>query len=337
MKKAFTLFIMIFLFTNSFVYAQSIIWEEDFEIDPGTWTLDQNWSITGGALRLSWSPTVAPYDLSAISPPINLPDNVGDVIVTQYIDEYSTNSGEVAQIEIIHGGGTDVLWSFDLVGINWGSQGGQNISFSLYPYGGQEVQLVFRSFGGSTYNINYWYIYNVAINASLDHDLAANGITGDDVLNIGQEGTWTVTVKNTGLNTENDYVVSLMREPGIMLQSTQVTDPIAPNAEINFSFNWTFDIDEVAQLYGQVDLPGDEFIDNNHTGLYQVNIYPPDPIQVLVWDNDNNSDIGNVGTEVFLEDALSANNILYDTYTYLPTDLSSYDAILVALGIYCVG
>ncbi|HEX38265.1 MAG TPA: hypothetical protein ENG70_05360 [Candidatus Cloacimonetes bacterium] len=160
---------------------------------------------------------------------------------------------------------------------------------------------------------------------------------GDSDLNIGEQGEWHVTVKNTGLNTENNYSVSLMRAPGIVLQTENITDPLAPDATTNFTFNWTPDIDEVVQVYGYVDLPGDEFEYNNYTGFFQVNVYPPDPIEVLIWDNDNNSDIDNIGTEIFLENALSANNILYDTYTYLPADLSAYDAVLVALGIYCLG
>ncbi len=337
MKNIIKILLFFFMLFPAFLFAQSVIWEENFNTNPGTWTLDQNWSITDGALMLSWSPTVAPYDLSAISPPINLPVNVGDVTVSQYINEYPSNTGEVASIEIIHPGGTDVLWSFDLVGVDWGVPGGQDINFSLYPYGGQEVQLVFRSYGGSTYNFNYWYIYNVAIYASLDHDLAAAAISGDNILDIGQQGQWQVTVKNTGLNTENNYSVSLMRVPDVLLQTTDVTDPIAPDATENFLFNWTPDIDEVAQLYGVVQLSGDEFIDNNTTGFFQVNVYPPDPIEVLVWDNDNNSDIDNVGTEEYLENALDGNNMIYDIYTYLPGDLSPYDAVLVALGIYCVG
>ena len=317
--------------------AQSIIWEETFTTNPGTWTLDSNWSIQSGALQLSWSPTVAPYDLSATSPVINLPLNVGDMIVSQFIDEYSTNTGEVTNIELIHPGGTAILWSFDLVGTNWGYSGGKDISFSLYPYAGQQVQIRFRSYGGSTYNFNYWYIYNVAINASLDHDLAATNISGNNLLNVGQQGLWNVTVKNTGLNTESNYEVNLMREPGIVLGTTYASIPLSPDQQTIYQFNWTPDISEVVNLYGQVILPGDEFIDNNTTNPFLVNIYPDDPINVLVWDNDNASDIDGIGTEVFLENALTANNVTHDTYTYLPADLSSFDAIFVALGIYCVG
>ena len=337
MKKQCIILVILFFFIAMPLCAQSIIWEEGFETNPGTWTLESNWSIQGGALQLYWSPAVAPYDLCATSPFINLPLNVGNLLVSQFIDEYLVNTGEVANIELIHPGGTAILWNFDLVGTNWGYSGGKDISFSLYPYAGQQVQIRFRSYGGSTYNFNYWYIYNVAINASLDHDLAATNISGNNLLNVGQQGLWNVTVKNTGLNTESNYEVNLMREPGIALGTSIASTSLAPNQERVFSFNWTPDISEVVNLYGEVHLTGDEFIDNNCTNPFLVNIYPDDPINVLVWDNDNASDIDGIGTEVFLEDALTANNVTHDTYTYLPADLSSFDAIFVALGIYCVG
>lgn len=336
MKNKISILIILLLVTIP-LFAQSIIWEETFATNPGTWTLDSNWSIQNGALQLYWSPTVAPYDLSAVSPSINLPVNVGDLIVSQFVDEYSSNAGEVVNIELIHPGGTTTLWSYEMNGANWGVSGGKEISFSLYPYAGQQVQIQFRSYGGSTYNFDYWFVYNVSINASLDHDLAAINISGNDVLNVGQQGQWNVTVKNTGLNSESSYDVKLMREPGIVLGSTSVTTPLGPDQEEIFSFNWTPDIHEVVDLYGQVDLSGDEFMDNNYTNPYLVNIYPTDPVHILVWDNDNASDIDGIGTQVFIEEALTANNVTHDTYTYLPTDLTPYDAIFVALGIYCVG
>ncbi|MBN2016769.1 MAG: hypothetical protein JW794_01335 [Candidatus Cloacimonetes bacterium] len=128
-----------------------------------------------------------------------------------------------------------------------------------------------------------------------------------------------------------------MREPGIVLGTTIASAPLAPDQEVVYPFNWTPDISEVVNLYGRVTLSGDEFMDNNMTNPFLVNIYPDDPFNVLVWDNDNASDIDGIGTQVFLEEALNANNVTYDTYTYLPTDLSPFDAIFVALGIYCLG
>ena len=65
--------------------------------------------------------------------------------------------------------------------------------------------------------------------------------------------------------------------------------------------------------------------------------------QVLIWDNDNNSDFldpegtGNVGCEYKIQQALTANGITFTTVSTLPGDLSSYDVVFVTLGIYCVG
>ena len=65
--------------------------------------------------------------------------------------------------------------------------------------------------------------------------------------------------------------------------------------------------------------------------------------QVLIWDNDNNSDFldpegtGNVGCEYKIQQALTANGITFTTLSTLPGDLSGYDVVFVTLGIYCLG
>ena len=65
--------------------------------------------------------------------------------------------------------------------------------------------------------------------------------------------------------------------------------------------------------------------------------------QVLIWDNDNNSDFldpegtGYVGCEYKIQQALTANGITHTTVSTLPADLSGYDVVFVTLGIYCVG
>lgn len=65
--------------------------------------------------------------------------------------------------------------------------------------------------------------------------------------------------------------------------------------------------------------------------------------QVLIWDNDNNSDFidpegtGYIGCEYKIQQALTANGITYTTVSTLPADLSSYDVVFVTLGVYCVG
>ncbi|MCD4829333.1 MAG: T9SS type A sorting domain-containing protein [Candidatus Cloacimonetes bacterium] len=65
--------------------------------------------------------------------------------------------------------------------------------------------------------------------------------------------------------------------------------------------------------------------------------------QVLLWDNDNNSNIvdpetgGTVGCQHGLQQALNANGIPYTTVSSLPTNLSAYDVIFITLGVWCIG
>ena len=65
--------------------------------------------------------------------------------------------------------------------------------------------------------------------------------------------------------------------------------------------------------------------------------------QVLIWDNDNNSDFidpegtAYVGCEYKIQQALTANGITFTTVSALPGVLSDYDVVFVTLGIYCLG
>lgn len=65
--------------------------------------------------------------------------------------------------------------------------------------------------------------------------------------------------------------------------------------------------------------------------------------EILVWDNDNNSDFidpdgaGNIGCEYGIEQALQENGYEYTSQSNLPDDLSSYEVIFVTLGIWCTG
>ena len=66
-------------------------------------------------------------------------------------------------------------------------------------------------------------------------------------------------------------------------------------------------------------------------------------IPLLLWDNDFNSHVTNpetgetVGCEYSIQKALSSNSIFYEGVSILPEILYNYDAIIVTLGLYCVG
>ncbi|MCK4357149.1 MAG: immune inhibitor A, partial [Candidatus Cloacimonetes bacterium] len=148
-------------------------WEDDFDIDWHLtgWTLvppsPNNWTWSPGYAMLNWSPSVTNYDMSLISPTIVIPDdpiNVYDILVSMYINDYSTDTGETMEIWIIHDGVETMIFEWDLdVNDNWGVSGGEDWVYTdTGQFAGETVQFKFRSHGGDTYNFNQWYVYYVS-------------------------------------------------------------------------------------------------------------------------------------------------------------------------------
>jgi len=198
MKKFVFLLLLVLLFKLP-VSAQALFWEEDFSTGQG-WTVEPNWAITGNMLQFYWSPSITNFDASAISPVVTLHESIGEMIVTQYLDVFSTSSNEKADISIIHENGEDILWSYALSNGNWGATGGTGIEFSLEEYAGQDVQFRFRTYGNDTYNWNWWNVFNITLTVYLDNDLAVTEISGPTQIELLETGTWNVVVKNTGLS-----------------------------------------------------------------------------------------------------------------------------------------
>ncbi|MEA2095740.1 MAG: hypothetical protein U9P73_03455 [Candidatus Cloacimonadota bacterium] len=342
MKKLVVLFLTCLILFPISLIAQSTYWEETFATAPSDWSLDSNWSFTGGALRLSWTPTITNYDLSAISPVLSLPDNVGDLIVTQFIDSYSPVN-EIMTIGVIIDGSPQELWEYELIGGNWGSTGGEDVVLSLSEFAGEDIQLQFRSYGSSTYNFDYWYIYNVMITALFDNDLAAIEVLGPPNAEINQPDMWQVIVRNIGMFEQNSFTVKLFQEGGLELGSINVSETIQPLEVIAYNFYWTPEVLEETELYGEVIFIDDEFEDNNITQDFGVSIFPEGERQFLLWDNDNDSHYTDPNTGITkncedgIEETLTANGIDYQVVTELPKVLRNYNVVFACLGLYCVG
>ena len=339
MKRS--LIIVVFVLLTSLVFSQSVYWEETFTPTPTGWSLDNNWSFSGGTLQLSWSPTITNYDLSAVSPVISLPDNVGDLVVTQFIDAYSPVN-EIMEIGVIVNGTLQELWQYELIGGNWGIPGGQDITLSLSDFAGEDVQLQFRSYGASTYNLDYWYIYNVAITALFDNDLSALEVTGPTFIEQNQEDTWSVIVKNTGLLAQDNYTVKLFKHGGLEIGSIQSTSSLEASETADFEFTWTPSEIENTGLYGQVILEGDEFSNNDNSDYSYLRVNTGVQLNVIILNTDNNSHFvhpetgASLNCEESIKENLDLNGIEYTVVTNLPDDLSTYDIVFVELGLWCV-
>ena len=116
-----------------------------------------------------------------------------------------------------------------------------------------------------------------------------------------------------------------------------------PGDTADFDFEWTpMDLENTG-VYCSVQLADDDFNDNNISNCSYLRVAEPQDYEILVWDNDNESDYYHpetgayLGTEMGIKEALDKNGISYTSTAYLPDDLSIYDVIFVALGIYCVG
>lgn len=334
-KGVFILLILILL-SSTLLWGQAVIWESDFPNTQQVWDLDNNWTIVDEYLSLMWSPTVLDYDLSAISPVIDLPAAIDELIVNQWIFEYSANEGEFAEINILADDSSTNLWTFELAGVDWGISSGEDLILDISDFSNTTIQIEFRCYGTSTYNFNNWNIFNVALTASLDHDITALDIIGTETLILGEEGSWTISGVNSGLNSEDDIEVSLMNGE-TLLSTVTIAGPIAVDEQFTADFTWIPDVDQVAHLWGSISLDNDDYIGNNNTQILDVNVYPEDAIHALVWDNDNSSEVAGVNTAEYIDNALSSVNVIYETVSALPDDLTSFDAIFVALGVYCVG
>ncbi|MCD4817738.1 MAG: hypothetical protein K8S23_03490 [Candidatus Cloacimonetes bacterium] len=332
--------LIIILFISLFLSAQVITWEDTFNENNG-WTLESNWTIQSGMLQFYYSPTAENFDLSAIFPEIELPENVGDIVISQYISTYSIVD-EVAEISVIGEDFETIIWSYELLTGDWGEFTGSNLILSLHEFAGSTINLQIKCYGASTWNLNNWNVYNIQIYEMFDNDLAALKIVGPPNAEQNIEDMWSVKVKNVGMNPQEDFIVRLYHEEE-EIASIISEEVLITNEEMLFSFFWI--PTEFGDTYftGEIIFDDDDFQENNLTSQFDVNIFEEGALQILVWDNDFESHITDpetgetVGCEYSIQKALSTNSIFYVGVNILPEIIYNYDAIIVTLGLYCVG
>ena len=275
MKKCLTKTILVMLFVTiaAFAWGQSIFYQEPFDSNVG-WTLVPNWAIETGALHLSWSPGTTPYDMAALSPDIAVPANAGDLVISQYVDEYAGQGvpPETYEIAVMVGATPTVLWTYS-TDSDWGVTGGTNVTLSLAPYAGQTIKLRFKSFGEDTFNFDNWYVYDIKAYASLAHDLSAVSLTGSIAPQVNTLNNYTLTVGNTGQNAEATYTVKLMKEGNVEIASLPGVS-LAPGQTHEYTLPWTPTAVGATYLYGKVVTAVDDNANNNQTANLSVAVQP---------------------------------------------------------------
>ena len=301
-----TLLNIIFLSVAVCGFSQSMFYQETFDTNNG-WTLDQNWSIETGVLTLSWSPSVEDYSLSALSPDLVLPVNAGDLVVTQFVDQY-TGTGTPAEsfeIAVMVGTTPTVLWTYNSDN-DWGGTEGTDLTLSLSQFSGQTIKLRFRSAGESTFNIDYWHIYEVKAYASLAHDMTAQTLTGNPTPSVGTFSNYVLTVCNTGANTESNYSVKLIKEGNVEIASLPGV-AITPGQTHNFTIPWTPTTAGATYIFGKVVMDTDMYITNNQTANYPVIVQPEG---VIIYTIGDGSQAAQIPLDFYYQ------NSLYETIYY---------------------
>lgn len=344
MKKLFVLLTFSFLLVLP-GFGQTVILEEEFLENPPDWEFEGNWGVEGGALLLYYYPITENYDFTAETNEIYIPANGGELVINQFVDVYlSYVTNEFSEIVVAYGDQEDVIWNHELLNGAWGTYGGEQISFDMAPWAGENVSIKFRSQGATTGALWGWYIYSVQLSTIFDHELAAIDISGPANLYPNVDGNWQVDVKNIGMETENGFMVKVFsyKEFG-EVATVEYDQTIDPGQSVTVDFLWSSDVLHNTCLYAEIISETDEYVENNRTYDHFLRIEPEYDYNVLLWDNDNGIEtIYNPATGMkeqasqTLVWALYKAGIQFETVQSLPNNLSGYDLIVTTMGTYCL-
>ncbi|MDX9835305.1 MAG: CARDB domain-containing protein, partial [Desulfobulbus sp.] len=108
---------------------------------------------------------------------------------------------------------------------------------------------------------------------TIGNDLGCLAITGSATPSVGTAYPYTITIKNNGDATQNNYQVKLMKAGDVELASVNGTT-IESAETLEFTLDWTPTETGATYLYGKVVLAGDEIDSNNESGILNVQVYP---------------------------------------------------------------
>lgn len=342
MKLKNTLGFLVFLLSFP-LFSQTIIWEENFKTGQG-WYTGENWIMEGSNLQFYWSPQIVNFNEYALSPIIHLDENVEELIITQYLDVFTDDPNETAEISIVLDGEEVVLWSYSLDNGDWGNQTGSDISFPLNEYAGQDVRIKIKAMGDDSFNWNWWAIFDMRITANFDYDISVVSMSGQHSVEINEPGLWDVGIVNLGSSSISDFTVKLFcYNTGTLIGSAYESGSLAPQEVKSYLFEWSSNTAYNTVFYAVIESTSDQFEGNNGSDSYFVRINPDIDYNILVWDNDNGiQTVVDPEKGDFIRPAVGLTRVLdnagldYTLFTYLPTNLNDYDIVFSTMGCFCV-
>lgn len=303
MKKITTLFIPmlllnIILWSNS-ISAQQNLYTEAFNYPQGElptgWVIDADqppeWGVNVSQIAGGTAPELyMGYGFQVglsrlVSSPIDIDGHEKLALrYKQYLINYSADAGEVIGLDVTFDDGVtwQALWEAPLWLFNIPQD--EYVYYFNAPAGATEMKFAFRYDGNNNF-INGWAIDDVVVEAVIDNDLVARGISGNTTPNIGETASYTVAVENGGALTQNNYTVSIVNENGDEVAS-QVGDPIAFAETKTYILSWTPSNSDLGghTFIAKIESTDDTVLTNNETADFLVSVQYQDTEDIHIGD-----------------------------------------------------
>jgi len=256
--------------------------------------------------------------------------------------EFDADDG-IAEIAILVGTDKYVLWNHELGNGDWGWVMGSDLALDVSDYAGMDIRILLHSFGDPQYTLYNWNIYKIAFYTTFNNDLAITEISGPKNLDIGQTGTWDITVTNLGTLSQDFYELSFIDyKSNFPPYTIFVSEELEPGGSMEFQFLMTFPARMNTLVFADVNMPYDDFPDNNSSSKLFLRVEPELDYDVLIWDNDNDiatiwdPELGDlVGAEAGIVRALQDAGIDFILNNLLPGNLDDYEMIFCTMGTWC--
>jgi hypothetical protein len=136
-------------------------------------------------------------------------------------------------------------------------------AFRTWPMGDSNTDSNYVVNGTWTVTVHYQ-------SPEFDNDMAAVGISGPVIANIGQVSDYIITVANFGSQPQDNYTVKLKKEGGVEVTSEVVTVNLGTYEAVDVTLSWTPNEQGETYVYGEVVLVGDQNAGNDMTENFDV-------------------------------------------------------------------
>jgi hypothetical protein len=147
-------------------------------------------------------------------------------------------------------------------------------TYKLNNYSGTDQYICFKHGLGGTYRS--LYIDNIQVDQLVSNDLAVTKLTGSSSIAVGNQGTYSVTVQNKGLTTQNNFEVQLRTIDTVLATYTVTGANLASDSTAVYQLNWNPSSAGTYSIYAKVILAGDAQPLNDTSANITVVVLPED-------------------------------------------------------------